>query len=108
MPDLGKRLYGPALLTTSSVVLYTAPAATTVFVRNLHVNNVTTSVASFTLAINAAATVSNSSLYYGHPVPGGGTFDWSGFLVLGAGDYIAAMSTNASTLTICISGVEST
>lgn len=106
MADVLKRLYGPAIMSGSSVAVYTVGTGVTTAVRNIHIANVTNAAATFSLAVNAAATILNNCLYSTYTVPAYGAFDWSGLLVLGPGDYIAALSSSTATLTLNISGVE--
>jgi hypothetical protein len=102
--DSPKRLSGPTQLTTSGVVQYTVPAATTTVIRSIHAYNVNVATANFTLGIGGVTAA--LSLYSAFPVPTVGTLDWSGFLVLNAGDTLNALSGTSASLTLTISGIE--
>lgn len=105
MADTAKRLCGPIALTTvTTVVYYTVPAATTTIVRNIHVVNTSISTASsFSLAIGDGTAATR--LFSAYSTAGQAVIDWSGFLVLNAGDTLTAAG-NPATLTMTISGVE--
>lgn len=106
MADLQKRLSGPSALTTSAVTQYTVPGATSTILRSIHVVNTNaTTVSNLTLSIgtNAAGT----QLFAVYPIPGTGVLDWSGFIVLNAGDVVQALA-SVATLTLTMSGVEVT
>lgn len=106
MTDTAKRLAGPLALTASAVTRYTVPAATTTIVRSIHVaSNDNGTVGLLTMSIGADAT--GTRLFYAYPVPANGVLDWSGFLVLNAGDILQAYSTMA-VLILTVSGVEVT
>lgn len=105
MPDTAKRLAGPTVLTGTSAVLYTVPAATTAIVRNIHVTNTTTATAVLAMGIGVDAT--GTRIYSSTPIPPNDALDWSGFLVLAAGETLRAHSSPASALNVIVSGVES-
>lgn len=104
--DVGKRLVGPTLLTGAAATQYTVPSATTTTVRGIKVTNTTGIPA--TLFISIGADAAGTRIYSGVSVPGNGSLDWSGYLVLSVGEIIQAYSGTASALTLTISGVEST
>jgi hypothetical protein len=106
MTDTAKRLSGPTGFSTGNTTHYTVPAATTTIVRSIHVNNTDSSSRTFSVGINGASTA-NTSLFHTFSLPPNGVMDWSGFLVLNAGDTIqGAASGVAVNMTIC--GVEVT
>lgn len=104
MPDTAKRLVGPLILTTASAALYTAPASTVALVRNIHVAG--TATGGFYLGIGG--TTSNLLLYNNFVVGAQTAFDWSGFLVLAAGEALHGYASGANALSITISGIEVT
>jgi small neutral amino acid transporter SnatA (MarC family) len=106
MADVAKRLVGPQYLATTSAVLYTAPAATTTIIRNIHLCNVSSSAITFNLAVNAAATVAVNCAFYGFTVPANGVLDWSGMMPIAATETVAGLASTASALTVILSGVE--
>lgn len=105
MADVAKRIVGPVLLTTTTTtVLYTVPAATTTIVRNIHVFSTASANYTFSLCINGA--VAANALYFNMYLPAGGAIDWSGFLVLAAGDTLVGSSNTATSSVITVSGIE--
>lgn len=108
MADVAKRIVGPALLSTSSTVLYTTPAATTTIVRSIHVSNSSGTTYQFSLSIGGASGVAASQFFGSFYIGPQNVLDWSGFLVLNATDSLQASGTNAASLTITVSGVEVT
>lgn len=106
MADNAKRLVGPVMMSTTSTLQYTVPASTQTIVRSLHFANVQGSMMQFSLAINAVSTTVANCLYYLTGVGGYGALDWSGFLVLNAGDTIYAHANTASAITLVICGIE--
>lgn len=55
MPNIRKRLYGPALLTNAAATLYTTPANTKTKVSFIHVQNPTGSPVTLTISIGPDA-----------------------------------------------------
>lgn len=106
MGDLAKRLCGPSALTTSAATQYTVPGSTQTIIRNIHVVNTNATVNSnFSLSIGSD--IAATRLFAVTPIPGSSFLDWSGFIVLAAGEIIQAFA-SAATLTLTISGVEVT
>jgi hypothetical protein len=103
--DTLTRIVGPAAISGTWSTFYTVPASTKTVVRNIHVTNTTSGAIQFSLAINGTAAA--NQLYSAFVIPGAGTLDWSGFLVLAAADTLRAASNLNTALTITVSGVES-
>lgn len=101
-----KRLAGPVALATGAVTLYTAPVATTTTLTGIHVANEGAAQATFTLSIGIDG--AGKRFFYQVPVATAEAFDWSGTLVLGAAELIQALASAATTLTITVTGVETT
>lgn len=107
MADLAKRLAGPLYLTNVAATLYTVPAATVTVVRNIHVANPAYNTsAAFSLSIGQVSASLANYIYYSQPAPAGGAFDWSGFLVLQAGEVLQGLAGNTNILSMTISGIE--
>jgi hypothetical protein len=104
MADTAKRLSGPALLTGAAATVYTVPALTTTILRSVHVTNETGSTATFTMSIGTDA--AGKRLWTALDIETKTSFDWSGFIVLAAGEVLQAFSATASALTLTMSGVE--
>lgn len=100
-----KRVYGPAQPGTGNATLYSG-AANGAVIRNIHIMNTTTSDATISLGIAATSATAANDFLYQFTIPGGGTYDWSGFLALGASDTITGLQGTSSALTVIISGIE--
>lgn len=106
MADTLKRLAGPVALTTSAATVYTVPGSTTTTVRNIHVCNETGTGATFTLSLGTDG--AGKRLYKAVNIPANDSLDVGLSLVLSAAEVLQAYSGTGSTLTLVISGVEST
>jgi len=104
MADTAKRLSGPTALTTSAVTQYTVPASTTTILRSIHAANETATVATFTLSIGTDG--AGKRLFMALPIGGNDAFDWTGFIVLAAGEVLQALAGTAAAITLTTSGVE--
>jgi hypothetical protein len=104
MADTAKRLSGPALLTGAAATVYTVPALTTTILRSVHVTNETGSTATFTMSIGTDA--AGKRLWTALDIETKTSFDWSGFIVLAAGEVLQAFSATVGALTLTTSGVE--
>lgn len=108
MAETPKRLVGPTGLITVSSTVYTVPAATTTVVRNIHAASVGTGIYTFSLAINGPSSTPTNAWHYQTQLPPFGALDWSGNLVLTAGEYLMAHCSNANLIVLTITGVELT
>lgn len=106
MADMVKRLSGPTALTTSAVTQYTVPVGTTATVRSIHAANVSGGYAALTVSLGADGAATR--LFAGTSIPTTGVLDWSGMIVLTAGETIQAKSDVGAALVLVVSGVEST
>lgn len=107
MPDAGVRA-GPTSLTTSAATLYTVPASTTTTVRNVHIaNESTTTAVTVTLSIGTDG-AGKRFLGPGLSIPASSSYDWSGFLILAATEVIQGTASAATSLTVTISGIQTT
>lgn len=107
MADLGVRLAGPVALGTSAATLYTVPASTTTTVRNIHINNESAAAVTVTMSIGTDG-AGKRFLGPGLSIPAGGSYDWSGFLILAAAEVIQASASATTSLTATISGIQTT
>lgn len=107
MPDVGVRLAGPTALTTSAATLYTGPGSTTTTVRNIHINNETSGAVTCSLSIG---TDGAGKRFVGPAlsVAANSSFDWSGFLILAAAEVLQGLASANSSLTVTISGIQTT
>src|SRR5215207_1490726 len=102
MADTAIRLAGPVGLGTSAATLYTVPGATTTILRSAHVANTTGADRTFRLSIGTDG--AGKRLFYDQLVPVGDSFDWSGFVVLTAGEVVQGLA-DAVGCDITLSGV---
>lgn len=105
MADTPLRLTNPTQLTTSAANVYGAAASLTI-VRNIHACNNTASAVTFTMNLGTTGIDTAATRYFDAiSVPANGAFDWSGFLVVPAGEYITAKAGTGTALTLTISGI---
>ena len=105
MADVATNMYQGRPATTDAL-LYTAPAAGAI-VRNIHVANETGTAATVTLSLNAGASLAAGKHFLSAvSIPANGTYDWSGFKVLGNAGTIRALQGTNNALTVSIDGVE--
>lgn len=106
MADVLKRLIGPYLLpAVANQNMYTVPAATTTVVRNIHLVNEGTVTATFNLSIGSETT--GLRLFYRIPIAPSDVYDWTGNIVLAATEVLSGVASVAATITLTVSGVES-
>lgn len=105
MTDTLKRIIGPVALTTTAATVYTVPAATTTTVRHIHVSNESGTSANVTVSVGTDA--AGKRFLFGVPIANASSgLDWTGSLVLAAGEVIQAYASAATSLTLIASGVE--
>jgi hypothetical protein len=103
MPTAIKRLAGPLLLTTAAATLYTVPAATTVTLRDIEFCNETAAAVTVTLSIGTDA--AGKRLFRSRTVPANGNVQWTGNVQLEAAEFIQALASANTAVTIIIGGV---
>jgi hypothetical protein len=106
VPDTLKRLAGPVALAGAAATVYTVPGSTTAVLRGLHVANESVAAATFTLSVGADA--AGKRLWFAQSVAPGDSFDWTGNVPLVAAEVVQAYASAAATLTLTLSGVETT
>ena len=104
MADTAKRLAGPDDIPNSSTDMYTVPGSTTAILRNIHIANTTNTAATIRLCIGTIG--AGTALLYDFSIPANGTYDWSGFLPMAAGEVLKAQGGTNNALTLTVSGVE--
>lgn len=107
MGDVAKRLVGPVALGTTGAVYYTVPTATTTIVRNIHVANASAASGGVALTVAIGTASAATAFYYQTLLPASGSLDWSGFLPLATGETLVALAASINSLTLTVSGVES-
>lgn len=104
MADTAKRLAGPTALGIAAATAYTVPASTTAILRSVHVSNESAATSWFTVSIGTDG--AGKRLWYQQDVPPKSSFDWSGFIVLAAGEVLQALTQTAASNTLVVCGVE--
>lgn len=104
MADTLKRLAGPTALTNAAVTQYTVPALTTTTIRSIHVCNESAASHDFTLSIGADG--AGKRIFKNQQVGIGDSFDWTGNIVLAAGEVLQALADAGAVLTLVVSGIE--
>ena len=104
MTDTLARIVGPVALANAAATVYTVPAATTVTLRSIHVTNETGVQHTFRLSVGADG--AGKRLFFDVPVsPVDPGFDWTGSVVMAAGEVLQAYAEVASALTLIVSAV---
>jgi hypothetical protein len=75
MPRIPLRFYGPALIATGPVTVYTVPAGEKAVLRHIHVSNPSGAIVTFTLSIGADAAATRLWQTYNIPAAGAGVSD---------------------------------
>ena len=104
MTDTLKRIAGPAALAATAATIYTTPGATSCTITSIHVTNTTAVTQSFTLSVGTDAV--GTRFFAAVNVVPGASFDWAGTLVTAATEIVQAYASAATSLTITMSGVE--
>jgi len=98
---------GQAAMTTSYATVYTTPANTRTFVKDIDVVNTTSSSISIyvSLVISGGTASSSNAIFYSNALPGNTTVQWCGTQIMNAGDTIQVKA-SAAGCTVTISGGE--
>jgi hypothetical protein len=98
---------GQAAITTGVTTLYTVPASTRTFVKDLDVANTTAGSINVRLFLvpSAGSASTANALFYDVAVAANSTLQWLGAQILNAGDMIQTQASGAG-LTITASGAE--
>lgn len=101
-----KVLAGPAYISNAVANIYTPPASTIYSViRHIHVCNVTTAAANFTLYIGATGgSAGGTELFKSFQVDANRTYDWYLNHKMLSTDFLTGVASAASTLTIIVDG----
>lgn len=105
MADTLKRLAGPVALGNAAADVYTAPALTKAIVRDIEVcNEDGTTAYLFTLSIGNDGP--GKRLFKARSIPAAGNLQWTGNIVLEAGEKLQAYADTGAKLTLTVSGIE--
>lgn len=98
---------GQAALTTSYATIYTVPADTRTFVKDMDIINTTSSTIGIYVSLvpSGGSAGTSNALFYNTPLPLNTIVQWAGSQVLNAGDTIQAKA-SAVGCTLTVSGGE--
>ena len=107
MADAAKRLAGPTQLGAAAATIYTVPGATTATLLHIIAVNTSSTVAA-TITISIGADAANKRIVDLETIPAKRRWEWKGYLVMSAAEILQAYSDTATTITVSVSGVETT
>jgi hypothetical protein len=105
--DITPLKLGQAAMTTGYVTLYTSPANTRTFVKDLDIINTTGAIVYIYVSLVPVGGTPGTSnaLLYNNALPAYTTVQWAGSQILNAGDFISVKA-SAVGCTITVSGAE--
>lgn len=106
MADACKRLVGPKQLANSATTEYTAPGGTTTTVRLIHFSNPT--VADKTVTVSIGADAAGTRLFDAFTIPANSVFGYPCHFTLAATEILQMSASAATSVVVCIDGVETT
>jgi hypothetical protein len=98
---------GQAAITTGVTTLYTTPASTRAFVKDMDIANTTAGALNVRVFFvpSAGSAATTNALFYDVSIPTATTIQWLGTQIMNAGDTIQIQASGAG-LTITASGAE--
>jgi len=105
--DITPAKLGQAAMTTSYATIYTTPANTRTFVKDIDIINTTGAIINIYVSLvpsGGTAGTANALFYY-NALPAYTTLQWAGSQILGEGDFISVKA-SAAGCTITVSGAE--
>lgn len=105
--DITPTQLAQAAMTTSYVTVYTVPANTRTFVKDVTVVNTTASPISIYVSLVASGGTAGTSnaIFYGNALPGNTTVEWCGAQILNESGFISVKA-SAAGCTVMVSGGE--
>jgi len=99
---------GQTVMTTGATTLYTVPASTRTFVKDIDIVNTGGSGYTFDIYLvpSAGTAGTSNALFYQQPISGKQSIQWSGSQILNAGDTIQVKASAGSIITVTASGGE--
>lgn len=106
MAGIIKKIAGPAYIAASATDVYTPPnAAVDVIIRQIHIANVTGGAVTFTAYVGATGGSSGGTeLFKAKSVAANDTYDWYGVLRLSSTQFLSALASAGTSLTITVMG----
>ena len=89
--DITPTQLGQAAITTSYVAIYTVPANTRTFVKDVTVVNTTASPINIYVSLvpSGGTAGTSNAIFYGNVLPGNTTVEWCGAQILNEGGFIS-------------------
>jgi hypothetical protein len=105
--DITPLQLGQAAITTSVTTLYTVPASTRAFVKNLDIVNTSAGALTYNIFLvpSAGSAATSNALFYDFPISSKENIQWTGTQILNAGDTIQIQASGTG-ITITASGAE--
>jgi hypothetical protein len=99
---------GQTVMTTGATTLYTVPASTRTFVKDIDIINTDNSGVTFDVYLVPSAGTAgvSNALFYQQPIAAKQTIQWQGTQILNTGDTIQVKASAATSITITASGGE--
>lgn len=105
--DITPKKLGQAAITTGVTTLYTVPASTRSFVKNLDIVNTSAGALTYRIFLvpSAGTAGTANALFYDFPINSKENIQWTGTQILDAGDTIQIQASGVG-ITITASGAE--
>jgi len=105
--DITPTKLGQAAITTGVTTLYTVPALTRTFVKNMDIVNTSAGALTYRIFLvpSAGTAGATNALFYDFPIDSKENIQWTGTQILNAGDTIQIQASSAG-ITITASGAE--
>ena len=105
--DITPLQLGQAAITASVTTLYTVPASTRAFVKNLDIVNTSAGALTYNIFLvpSAGSAATSNALFYDFPIASKENIQWTGTQILNAGDTIQIQASGTG-ITITASGAE--
>jgi len=98
---------GQAAMTNTYATIYTAPADTRTFVKDIDIVNTSNATAYIYVSlVNSGNAAANNSIFFNNAFPAYTTMQWCGAQILNGGGTIQVRATPTNTCTITVSGAE--
>jgi hypothetical protein len=99
---------GQTVMTTGATTLYTVPASTRTFVKDIDIVNTDGSGITFDIYLvpSAGTASASNALFYQQPISAKQNIQWNGTQILNAGDTIQVKASAGTSVTIIASGGE--
>lgn len=99
---------GQAVMTNAYATIYTAPADTRTFVKDIDIVNTTNAAVGVYVSLvpSGANAAANNSIFYNNSLPAYTTIQWCGAQILNPGGKVVVKASTTNACTITVSGAE--